>query len=332
MDDLKSQQKTSTANLPQSVSDKEIDIYTYFTASPYFAGFDDFASPERKIFIGLLKDYPSTIKNFFLSESVALTIYNISKKIELNDDQIELAAKVVRNLILGKIFIKDFPSVLAKELNIDPAKAEEIANQIISQTFGPIIEDVKRTQRSKFPDKITQMQKEQQPVGLIQKQETMSKEQRTGGTVPLNPAVPPTPPSLQSVQPKPMPTLRPPLPPIRPTVPPNPIAQPTPKFPQQNPKIQTTPSIQAIPRPPVLSAKPTIPQIPSRPMMSEVKPPNQILLQENKPAEEKQFIVPNLSGKLDISGATSPTLNRDSLEKELEKVSSVIDLRNKPSS
>src|SRR3990167_8900680 len=146
----------------------EIDIYTYFTASPYFAGFDSYESPERKIFLSSFRSLSPSLREFLSSDTTASTIFTTGQSYNLDDNQIFTLAKAVRELLLGKIFIKDFPLTLSSKLGIDDIKAGEIANKIISKSFGPIIEDVKRIQRSKFPDKIMQMQKESRPEGLNQ--------------------------------------------------------------------------------------------------------------------------------------------------------------------
>ena len=146
----------------------EIDIYTYFTASPYFAGFDSYESPERKIFLSSFRSLSPSLREFLSSATTASTIFTTGQSYNLDDNQIFTLAKSVRELLTGKIFIKDFPITLSSKLGIDDIKAGEIADKLISKSFGPIIEDLKRIQRNKFPDRISQMQKETVPEKLTQ--------------------------------------------------------------------------------------------------------------------------------------------------------------------
>ncbi|OGM99640.1 MAG: hypothetical protein A3B91_03870 [Candidatus Yanofskybacteria bacterium RIFCSPHIGHO2_02_FULL_41_29] len=146
----------------------EIDIYTYFTASPYFAGFDSYESPERKIFLSSFRSLSPSLREFLSSDTTASTIFTTGQSYNLDDNQIFTLAKSVRELLTGKIFIKDFPITLSSKLGIDDIKAGEIADKLISKSFGPIIEDLKRIQRNKFPDRISQMQKETVPEKLTQ--------------------------------------------------------------------------------------------------------------------------------------------------------------------
>ena len=194
----------------------EIDIYTYFTASPYFAGFDTYDSPERRVFLGLYQNLSSSLREFLASDITALTIYTAGQAQNLNDEQIYTLAKLIRELILGNIFIKDFPMSISSKLSIDDIRAGSIANKIIAESFGPILEDIKRIQRNKFSEKISQIQKEALPSKLTQP----SAKPLPPRTVPAAPAqaqssqsIPPMPlpQPVQGVSPQATPSIRPPL-------------------------------------------------------------------------------------------------------------------------
>jgi len=146
----------------------ELSLYQYFTASPLFAGFNDFGGNDRKIFMAEYASMSSSLKNYLSSTETAASIATVGSNYRLEDNQVYRMAATIRELITGKIFIKDFPVTLSSKLGVDDLKAGEIANKIISQSFGPIIEDVKRIQRNKFPDKIQQLQKETKPETLTQ--------------------------------------------------------------------------------------------------------------------------------------------------------------------
>lgn len=156
---------TSTIELSESPD----SVYHYFIASPMYAGFGDLASPERIFFLQDFIKMPKGLKDYMTSADTVELIFSIGREGGLNDSQISDSGVLVRELLYGKVFIKDFPIALSSKLGIDDIKAGEIANKIISKSFSPIIEDIKRIQRSKFPDKISQMQKESQPAGFSQK-------------------------------------------------------------------------------------------------------------------------------------------------------------------
>ena len=140
--------------------------YHYFVASPMYAGFGDLNSPER---ISFLDDYfrmSFPLKKYLSSADTADFLFSLRDKYNLDDSFMSEISIQIRKLLCGEIFIKEFPSVIASTLSLDNIKANNLTNEIISQSFGPIIEDVKRIQRNKFPDKITNLRKEGQPAGL----------------------------------------------------------------------------------------------------------------------------------------------------------------------
>lgn len=146
----------------------ELSLYQYFIASPLMAGFNDFTGSDRKIFLAEYVNLSLSLKNYLSSTETAISVSAIGLNYQLEDSQVYLLAATIRELLTGKIFIKDFPTTLSSKLGIDDTKAGEIANKLISQSFGPIIEDLKRIQRSKFPEKIMELQKETRPTGLNQ--------------------------------------------------------------------------------------------------------------------------------------------------------------------
>lgn len=152
----------------KELSNEDALLYEYFIASPYIADFDDLNSNEHKVFLGFYSNLTLNLKTFFAASQTANVIYSIGREYNLGDNKISKIGATIRELLVGNIFIKDFPNAISLKLGIDDIKAGEITNKIISQSFGPIIEDVKRIQRSKFPDKIMQLQKEGRPTGLSQ--------------------------------------------------------------------------------------------------------------------------------------------------------------------
>ncbi len=225
-----------------------ITSYQYFISSPYFAGFKNSDTPESKAFFEIYGRLPESVKNFISSEDTATAITLAGLKYELQEPQISKAAQLVRDVVLGNIFIKDFPSTLASQSNIDENKAAEVVNYIVSQSFTPIIEELKRIQRNKFPEKIAQIQKESSTV------------QKPDIPKPLTVPSPLPPVGMAPTVSQPSPALRPPAPPVSPspalrpsTLPPSPPVQAQQTIPKSAP--QSSPNISP--------AKPVLPQTPS---------------------------------------------------------------------
>lgn len=155
-----------TSKAVKTLSSEDSLLYEYFIASPYMADFDDLNSNEHKIFLGSYSNFPMSLKTFIAASQTANVIYAIGKEYNLKDSKISQLSSSVRELVTGKIFIQDFPAALSLKLGLDNTKTGEMTNKLISKSFAPIIEDVKRIQRSKFPEKIMQLQKEGRSEGL----------------------------------------------------------------------------------------------------------------------------------------------------------------------
>src|SRR3989344_6238482 len=308
-------------NLPQqnmsgTSGGGELSLYQYFIGSPLFAKFVDFEGSDRKVFLTQYVSLPSSLKNYLASTETATSIISTGLNYNLDDGQVSKLAEAIRELIIGKIFIKDFPITISSRLGIDDIKAGEIVNKIISQSFGPIIEDVKRIQRGKFPDKVMAMQKESQPTGLTRpgvsearpKWTAQPAPQTTTQQPPIRPPAPPMQPirSLDSIQGK--------------------QAQGKPIDFSQVKQAQNQPSsaLPPPPRPPLQSPPPKT-ELPKPPIPNEIRPQGQ------------QFKMPDLGpfdsaqGRQPIpkEGQSSLPQSQKSLEEELEKVANIIDLRAK---
>lgn len=70
--------------------------------------------------------------------------------------------EVVRDIVLGDIFIGDMVKETQRKLEVDENRAKDVASMIVAQLFPPAIESIKRTQRFKFPLKIKELAQGQQ--------------------------------------------------------------------------------------------------------------------------------------------------------------------------
>ena len=203
------------------LSESPDSIFHYFTASPMYAGFGNLTSPERILFLDNFQKMSPTLRTYMTSSDTVELIFSTGKEYGLEDHQISELGILVRELLAGKIFIKDFSAIVSSRFGVDDVKAGEIVNKLISQSFSPIIEDIKRIQRSKFPEKIMQLQKEGRPKGL------------TRSEAPRLPAQPLKPP-MTDIRPRPAPPQQPPQ-----------QAQTKPEFniPDLEPKIDVKPQL-----------------------------------------------------------------------------------------
>lgn len=301
-------------------------VYHYFVASPMYAGFGDLSSPDRIYFLQDVNQMSPNLRNYLTSAETVEAIFALGKEYDLKDSQISDIGALIREFLTGKIFIKDFPTAISSKFGIDDIKAGELANKLISKSFAPIIEDVKRIQRIKFPDKIQQLQKESQSSGLTQKPSTPDLPKNMPLTQSATPATPPI-----SATPKPIPpsTQQPTPAPIQTPVPP-PVQRP-PLSMSPRPDDRGLPTAQPSVLPKQIEVnKPATPP----PLNTDMRSTNPLRPEPPKPTptplNRPEFKIPDLDAlvKQSINQPGGKDLEaQKSLEAELEKVANVIDLR-----
>ena len=74
-------------------------------------------------------------------------------------------ARLIRDVVIADVFIGDMPQELSRRLGIDQQLAREVANQIVSQLFTPVLEDLKKLHREKFPGRLPAKPATQQVPG-----------------------------------------------------------------------------------------------------------------------------------------------------------------------
>ncbi len=77
-------------------------------------------------------------------------------------------ARLIRDIVIGDVFIGDMPQEISRRLGIDPTTAREIANQVVSQLFTQVLEDIKKVQAAKFPGRLPAKPQEQSVGSRVQ--------------------------------------------------------------------------------------------------------------------------------------------------------------------
>jgi len=124
---------------------------------------------------------PGDLVDFLLDPAAANFVQSLTQKYIQLSVQGPDVARLIRDVVIGDIFIGDMPKEISNRLGIDQTFAREIANLIVSQLFTPFIEDIKKVQNERYPGRL--------PAKL--------QEQDTGGQTPP----PQGPPSVPQVKP-----------------------------------------------------------------------------------------------------------------------------------
>lgn len=126
----------------------------YLQYSPFFADAAKMSDLDWERLNVKIDQLPQTLADFLIDIKVSEFVDTLTQKyIQLSPQGSEMA-RLIRDVVIGDIFIGNMPKEISSRLGIDQAFAREIANLIVSQLFTPIIEDLKKVQNERFPGKL----------------------------------------------------------------------------------------------------------------------------------------------------------------------------------
>lgn len=125
----------------------------YLQFSPYFAQEDVEKEEDRLKFLEILKNLPQKIKDLLISESATEKIVNIGKTFGLDEFDTEALSFAVRKIATGEVFIGDGVELIANETGLPMERAKSVFGLIVNEVFASALEDIKKIQTTKFPQK-----------------------------------------------------------------------------------------------------------------------------------------------------------------------------------
>lgn len=123
---------------------------------PYATPFNiDLSRPNPAEFfheyIRRVSSLPKSVRNILMDTSTAEFIEeNLGPTFNLNNEQKVKITRTIRDILLGDAPLNSMPGLISSKLNIDQSSAVQIANKIVSDLFGPAIEDIKKLQTERF--------------------------------------------------------------------------------------------------------------------------------------------------------------------------------------
>lgn len=126
--------------------------------SPFEVDFERLNNEERAWngFVASLNSLPEKIQTIIMSADTRVFLqYEIGEVYQLSSAQSAELSRIVRNILMGVMFSGDMVRELVARLRIDPTQAQEIKDLIVKSVFTPALEDIKKVQAQKFPDKVT---------------------------------------------------------------------------------------------------------------------------------------------------------------------------------
>lgn len=126
----------------------------YFQYSPLFVDSTEIPDLAWEKLNSKIDRLPQTLADIMADSITSEFIEGLTKKyIQLSVQGPDIA-RLIRDVVIADVFIGDMPQELSRRLGIDQQLAREVANQIVSQLFAPILEDLKKVHREKFPGRL----------------------------------------------------------------------------------------------------------------------------------------------------------------------------------
>lgn len=132
----------------------EKDLQNYFQFSPFFIDAAEMSDLDWERLQNKIDQLPPALINLLTDNKTSGFIESLTQKYIQLSVQGPDVARLIRDIVIGDIFIGDMPQELARRLGVDPAAAREIANQIVSQLFTGALDDIKKVQAEKFPGRL----------------------------------------------------------------------------------------------------------------------------------------------------------------------------------
>lgn len=130
-----------------------ISYELYLQFSPYFAQ-QDIEKEERAEFLKLFNGLPQPVKNLLTSLDTAEKIINIGKTFGLDEFDTEALSFAIRKIVAGEVFIGNGVELIAHETSLPSERAKNLLGLLVNEVLAPAIEDVKKVQAEKFPQRV----------------------------------------------------------------------------------------------------------------------------------------------------------------------------------
>jgi hypothetical protein len=130
-----------------------ITYHQYLQFSPYFAQQDIEKGEERAEFFKLFNSLPQTVKNLLTSMNTAEKIINGGGTFGLDEFDIEAVSLAIRKIATGEIFVGNGANFIANETELPPERAKSLFSLIVKEVLAPALEDIKKIQTTRFPER-----------------------------------------------------------------------------------------------------------------------------------------------------------------------------------
>lgn len=140
-----------------------LDDFTYFT--PYSVDVFSFTNPvDLETYMRRFRSLSEPIKKIAFDPAVADYIQEkLVPNFGLNVEQGKELTRVIRDILLADVFVRDVVAEIQNRLRVDPNISNQIASMVIDELFAPAMGEIKEIHRQKFGDRQSQSQPQTRP-------------------------------------------------------------------------------------------------------------------------------------------------------------------------
>lgn len=115
--------------------------------------FDD-NDEVREDFYAKVRITPGPVLDILFGTDTPTKIEKICSNHGLDPEQSAKLSRLIREVLIGDVFVGDMPLKISQNLGLEPALAKQLSNSIIANLFAPALDDIKSIQRQKFPGRV----------------------------------------------------------------------------------------------------------------------------------------------------------------------------------
>lgn len=140
----------------------------YLQYSPFFVDTAEMSDLDWEKLNKKIDKMPQSLADFLVDAKVSEFMELLTQKyIQLSVQGSDIA-RLIRDVVIADVFIGDMPQELSRRLGIDQTVAREVTNLIVSQLFAPVLEDLKKVHRERFPGRLPVKPQEQGMESRVQ--------------------------------------------------------------------------------------------------------------------------------------------------------------------
>lgn len=125
------------------------------------------SSDVIEAFYARVEKLPKVIGDVLFALATPQKIEQICQKFQLTENQSMYLSRIVRDVMIAKIYFGDLVEKIKSELDMPDILARKLANILVEELFRPAMEEMKKLQIEAFSDKIKEASKKGETSNVV---------------------------------------------------------------------------------------------------------------------------------------------------------------------